>query len=225
MELKYKPNQNVFLTAFLIVLIIIIIIFYGIVSFSNYKRNALEDDMKIINQQLIMDDLYENYLEHTNNTDTEERCRILERQLESEYKLNRELLNRLRLINKDAVVSTDNYTKFMFVMTNIKLWMNYRNLNRDCNYNKKIILYFYTEEKIGGTQNIRKDVENNLFENRLTKFHERCPNAVVFALPYVNDILVLNQLILDNNVRDAPAIVVDDKVIYQIDNLDDVSCN
>lgn len=225
MELKYKPNQNVFLTAFLIVLIIIIIIFFGVISFSNYKRASLEDDMKIINQQLIMDDLYNNYLEHTNNKDAEERCAILEKQLDSEYKLNRELLNRLRLINKDAVVSTDNYTKFMFVLTNIKLWMNYRNLNRDCNYNKKIILYFYTEEKIGYTQNIRKDVENNLFENRLAKYYERCPNAVTFALPFINDVLVLNQLIKDNNVQDAPAIVIDDRVIYQIDELDYISCN
>ena len=87
--------------------------------------------MKIINQQLILDDLYDNYLEHTNNKDKEERCAILEKQLASEYKLNGELLNRLRQINKDAIVSTDNYTKLMFVLTNIKLWMNYRNLNRD----------------------------------------------------------------------------------------------
>lgn len=225
MELKYKPNQNVFLTAFLIVLVIVIIIFFGIIAFSNYKRAALEDDMKIINQQLILDDLYDNYLEHTNNKNPEERCTILEKQLATEYKLNGELLNRLRLINKDAVVSTDNYTKLMFVLTNIKLWMNYRNLNRDCNYNKKIILYFYTEEKIGDTQNIRKDVENNLFENRLSAFYERCPNSVAFALPYVTDVLILNQLINDNKVQDSPAIVVDEKVIYQIDELDNISCN
>ena len=74
-------------------------------------------------------------------------------------------------------------------------------------------------------QNVKKDVENNLFENRLSVFYERCPNAVTFALPYVNDVLVLNQLIKDNNVQDSPAIVVDDKVIYQIDELDKISCN
>lgn len=225
MELKYKPNQNVFLTAFLIVLIIIIIIFYGVISFSNYKRATLEDDMKIINQQLVLDDLYSNYLEHTNNKDIEEKCAILERQLASEYELNGELLNRLRLINKDAVVSTDNYTKLMFVLTNVKLWMNYRNLNKDCDYNKLIILYFYTEERVGDTQNIRKDVENDLFENRLVQFYDRCPNAVTFALPYVNDVLVLNQLIKDNKVQDSPAIVINDKVIYQIDELENVPCN
>ena len=40
MELKYKPDQNVFLTAFLIVLIIIIIIFFGIISFQTIKSST-----------------------------------------------------------------------------------------------------------------------------------------------------------------------------------------
>jgi len=222
---KYRPTHNIFLTALLIVLIIVIILFFGIISYDNYKRTNLEEDIKILNQQLILDDLYNNYLEHSENYDLSKKCNILAKQLNSQYQINRKLLDRLRNINKDAIVSTDNYIKFMYVLTNVKLWMHYNNFNDGCNNDTKILLYFYTEEKQTGSKQIKADAQNDLFENRLNQFTKSCDDSVVFALPYLPDIIVLNQLIIDYNVLRAPAIVVDENVIYNINELDDVVCD
>lgn len=221
---KNKPTHNIFLTALLIVLIIVIIMFFGVVSYDNYKRTNLEEDIKILNQQLILDELYDNYLEYSDNLDVSTKCEILSNQLNSQYKINRTLLDRLRNINKDAVVSTDNYIKFMYVTTNIKLWMHYNTFNNECNNNTKILLYFYTEEKESGFQQVKADAQNDLFENRLDQFSKSCENSVIFALPYLPEIIVLNQLITDYNVTRSPAIVYDNNVIYNINDLNNIIC-
>jgi hypothetical protein len=221
---KYKPTQNIFLTALLIVLIIVIILFFGVISYDDYKRTNLEEDIKILNQQLILDELYENYLEHSENDDLSKKCEILAKQLNSQYKINRTILDRLRNINKDAIVSTDNYIKFMYVVTNIKLWMHYTNFNDECNNDTKILLYFYTEEKQSGSEQIKADTANNLFEKRLDNFNKSCKNSVIFALPFLPEIIVLDQLITDYNITRAPAIVYEDDVIYNSNDLDNIVC-
>lgn len=221
---KYKPTQNIFLTALLIVLIIVIILFFGVISYDNYKRTNLEEDIKILNQQLILDELYENYLEHSENDDLSKKCEILAKQLNSQYKINRTLLDRLRNINKDAIVSTDNYIKFMYVVTNIKLWMHYNNFNDECNNDTKILLYFYTEEKESGSEQIKADAANDLFEKKLDNFNKFCKNSVIFALPYLPEIIVLDQLITDYNITRSPAIVYEDEVIYNINDLNNIVC-
>jgi hypothetical protein len=48
---------------------------------------------------------------------------------------------------------------------------------------------------------------------------------VVFALPYLPEIIVLNQLIIDYNVSRAPSIVFNDNVIYNINELDNIVCD
>lgn len=220
---KQKVSANLFLFAFLIVLIIGLIAFFGVLEYDRYKRNNLEDEFKLLNQQILLDDLYSSYLK-TAATPIDA-CNVLEKQANAEFALNRELLDKLKVIEKDAVVKTDNYIKYMYVLTNIKLWINYTNLNIDCNYGKKIILYFYPEPPEATVEEIKSNQLTRLFENKLAEFSKRCPNTVVFALPYLTDIPILNQLIIENNVVTSPALVVDNNTIYDLRELDDVNCS
>jgi hypothetical protein len=136
-------TKNVFLATFLIVLITLIIVFFGIIGYDNYKKGTYENDIKLLNQQMALDDVFVLYAADSNNL--YEKCNILEKQYDAEYTLNRQLLTKLRSINKNAIVPTSNYIKYMYVLTNVKLWMYHKKLNVDCNNEKTLVLYFYSE--------------------------------------------------------------------------------
>ncbi len=214
---------NVFLTAFLILLIMLIIIFFGVMGYDNYKKNGYEEDIKLLNQQMVLDDLFMVYIEDTNNV--QEKCSILEKQYSAEYNLNRQLFDRLKQINENALVPTSNYIKYMYVLTNVKLWMYHKKLNIDCDKNKTLILYFYSETiNQGKLDQIKDEHINSLFEDTLNSLSDRCDNINVFVLPYNKDIIILNQIISDYNVVHYPAIVVDNNVYYNVSDLQDFNC-
>lgn len=222
-KIKKGVSANIYLAAALVVLVIGLIVFFGIMAYDNYKRNSLEDEFKLLNQQILLDDLYSSYLKTASTP--QDTCIVLEKQMNAEFALNRELLDKLKAIDKDAVVKTENYIKYMYVLTNVKLWINYTNLNIDCNYGKKIILYFYPEPKEATVQEIKENQITRFFENKLADFSKRCPNTVVFALPYLKDVPILNELIMENNVVTSPALVVDNKTVYNLTELDDINCS
>jgi len=216
-------SVNVFLTAFLILLIVLIIIFFGVMGYDNYKKNGYEEDIKLLNQQMVLDDLFMVYIADTNNI--QEKCSILEKQYSAEYNLNRQLLDKLRQINENALVPTSNYIKYMYVLTNVKLWMYHKKLNIDCNKDKILILYFYSETiNQGKLDKIKDEHINSLFEDTLNSISERCKNINVFVLPYNKDIIILNQIISDYNVANYPAIVVDKNVYYNVSELQNFNC-
>jgi len=216
-------NVNVFLTAFLILLIVLIIAFFGVMAYDNYKKSGYEEDIKLLNEQMVLDDLFMVYVGDSNNT--QEKCTVLEKQYSAEYNLNRQLLDRLRQINESALVPTSNYIKYMYVLTNVKLWMYHKKLNVDCDKNKTLMLYFYSETiKQGKLDRIKDNQINSLFENTLNSLSDRCKNINVFVLPYNKDIIILNQIISDYNVVRYPAIVVDKNVYYNVSDLKDFNC-
>jgi hypothetical protein len=216
-------TANVFLTAFLILLIVLIIIFFGVIAYDNYKKSGYEEDIKLLNQQMVLDDLFMVYVADSNNT--AEKCDILEKQYNAEYNLNRQLLSRLKQINENALVPTSNYVKYMYVLTNVKLWMYHKKLNIDCDKNKTLILYFYSETiRQGKLDRIKDEQLNNLFEDTLNNLSDKCNNVNVFVLPYNKEIIILNQIISDYNVNNYPAIVIDKNVYYNVSILNDFNC-
>jgi len=216
-------TANVFLTAFLILLIILIIVFFGVIAYDNYKKSGYEEDIKLLNQQMVLDDLFMVYVADSNNT--VEKCDILEKQYNAQYNLNRQLLSRLRQINENALVPTSNYIKYMYVLTNVKLWMYHKKLNIDCDKNKTLILYFYSETiRQGKLDRIKDEQLNNLFEDTLNNLSDKCNNVNVFVLPYNKEIIILNQIISDYNVNNYPAIVIDKNVYYNVSILNDFNC-
>ncbi|MEI8364245.1 MAG: hypothetical protein WCF78_02210 [archaeon] len=216
-------TANVFLTAFLILLIVLMIAFFGVMAYDNYKKSGYEEDIKLLNQQMVLDDLFMVYVADSNNT--AEKCDILEKQYNAQYNLNRQLLSRLRQINENALVPTSNYIKYMYVLTNVKLWMYHKKLNIDCDKNKTLILYFYSETiRQGKLDRIKDEQLNNLFEDTLNNLSDRCNNVNVFVLPYNKEIIILNQIISDYNVNNYPAIVIDKNVYYNVSPLKDFNC-
>jgi len=219
-----KINKNIFLAAFLILIVILIILFFSIIYTENLKKESYEEDLKFLNQQMLIDDLFLAYLEDTNNT--EDKCLVLEKQYAAEYLINRNLLEKLTKINKNALVPTSNSTKYMYVLTNVKLWLYHKKLNQDCNNNKKLILYFYSETiNQGKLDRIKDEQSNSIFENALTELSKRCNNVNIFALPYNKDIILLNQIISDYDLKTYPVIVIDGKSYYRIDELKDYNCD
>lgn len=219
-----KININLFLTAFLILIIILIILFFIIGYTENLKTKSYEEDLKFLNQQMLIDDLFLAYIGETNNT--ADKCAVLEKQYTAEYLINRELLAKLTQINKNALVPTSNSTKYMYVLTNVKLWLYHKKLNQDCNNNnKKLILYFYSETvNQGKLDRIKDEQANSIFEKTLTDISDRCKNVNIFALPYNKDIIILNQIISDYNLQTYPVVVIEKDVYYKISDLEDYNC-
>jgi hypothetical protein len=103
--------------------------------------------------------------------------------------------------------------------------MYYQKLNIDCDKNKTLILYFYSETiSQGKLDRINDEHLNSLFERELNRLSDDCNNLNVFVLPYNRDIIILNQIISDYNVRTYPAIVIDDNVYYSVSDLKKFNC-
>jgi hypothetical protein len=208
----HKASKNIFLGAILIVLIFIIASYSGIMLYDNYKKDQLEYDFSVLNQQILLDDLYNTYLEDSNSQ--AEKCNVLFDQLESQISLNNELYKRLTVINNNnAIVETDNKLKYMYVLTNIKLWLHYKDIKENCDFNITGVLYFYPEIHESNPDKEKIDANTRVFQKKLQEFDRMCAYKS-FALPYLKEIPILNRLIIDYNVTKAPAVVVGNKVIY-----------
>ncbi|MFH0905923.1 MAG: hypothetical protein V1824_01135 [archaeon] len=223
-----KVSKNIFLASILILLIFLIIAYSGIMLYDNYKKDKLEDDYSLLTQQILLDDLFNNYLAApiTNIN----KCEVLHKQLDSQLDISNQLFERLRLINKNAIVESDNKLKYMYILTNIRLWLHYNNINKECNEDNRSILYFYPEIAGFSTQKAESDAKTIMFERKLSTLSEKC-NLRSFALPYINYIPILKQIISDYNITNSPAVVINGKVYYDIpsklDNtfLEEINCN
>ena len=198
------------------------------ILYDKHKKSKLADDFSLLNQQIILDDLYNNYLKNANTQ--AQKCKILNNQLYSQQKINEELFKRLRLVNKNAIVETDNNLKYMYVLTNIKLWLHNKKINKECGGNIKSILYFYPEISGYSAEKVKLDAKTRVFEHKLSRLAKKC-DFRSFALPYINYIPILNQIIEDYNVSSAPVAVINNKVYYDIPNdlntdfLNSINCN
>ena len=210
---EHKFNQNILLVSFLLLLIVMIAIYSGIILYDKYKKSQIQDDFTLLNQQILLNDLYNSYLDDVNSQDL--KCEVLNKQLMSQLKINEELFERLRLINKNAIVETDNSLKYMFVLTNIKLWLHYNKINKDCDTDIKTLLFFYPEIAGHSSQKAISDAKTKIFEHRLNILTEKC-GFRSFALPYIDYIPVLDQIIIDYNVTSSPAVYINGKVYYEL---------
>ncbi|MCK9292869.1 MAG: hypothetical protein WCY27_01045 [archaeon] len=210
---EHKFNQNILLVSFLLLLIVMIAIYSGIVLYDKYKKSEIQDDFTLLNQQILLNDLYNSYLSDVNSQDL--KCEVLNKQISSQLKINEELFERLRLINKNAIVETDNSLKYMYVLTNIRLWLQYNKVNKDCNIDNETVLFFYPEIAGHSSQKAISDAQTKIFEHRLAKLLEKCKYRSI-ALPYLDYIPVLDQIIKDYNVTSAPAVYINGKIYYEL---------
>jgi len=220
-----KFNNNLLLFVFLVIIILFISVFSAITFYDNYKRKIIEDDYNILNQQIIIDGLYQSYLQEEGI----DKCFVLENQLDSYLQTNYELFLRLKLINKNAIVESDNRTKLLFILTNLKLWFHYNTIERECgDLDKTAILYFYPEFQDFSVEKAKSDAKTVVFSEKLDDLAKDC-NLASIALPYIDYIPILNQIINDYNVTNAPSIYVNGKVYYDIENtpdfLKEIGCN
>ena len=193
--------------------------------FDNYKRKIIEDDYNILQQQIILDDLYNSYI----SSNDINKCQILNNQLESYLIINDELYKRLKKIDRNAIVESDDRTKLLFVFTNIKLWFHYNTIEKECGIsNTKAMLYFYPEFEDFSVEKAESDAKTIVFAEKLRRLSEKCDLKSI-AVPYRVHIPILNQLITDYNISEAPSIYTNGKVYYDIlendsNFLNDIGC-
>ncbi len=218
-------NNNILVFVFLVLIILFLVVFSAITFYDSYKRKIIEDDYNILQQQIILNDIYKSYLEDGNK----DKCVILKNQLESYLKVNNELYLRLKKINRNAIVESDDNTKLLFILTNIKLWFHYNSIEKECGaIDNKGILYFYPEFREFSVEKAGSDAKTLFFAEKLNRLAKQC-NFTSIALPKVDYIPIVNQLIIDYNITDAPAAYINGKVYYTIDNtpefLEEIGCN
>ena len=213
---KKSFNNNVLLFALLIIIVLFIVVFSAINFYDSHKRKVIEDDYNILQQQIILNDLYKKYLDESNS----QRCTILKNQLDAYLNINSELYQRLKKINRNAVVESDDRTKLLFVLTNINLWLHYNSIEEECGYSKeRAILYFYPEFQKFSVEKAESDAKTLFFAEKLGRLTNEC-NFNSIALPYVDYIPILDQIISDYNISSAPSVYINGKVYYDV-NLDD----
>lgn len=225
LEKENKFNHNILLFVFLVLIILFLVVFSAITFYDNYKRKVIEDDYNVLQQQIILNDIYKAYLEAGNTN----KCVILKNQLESYLKVNNELYLRLKKINKNAIVESDDNTKLLFILTNIKLWFHYNSIEKECGVlDNRGILYFYPEFRKFSVEKAASDAKTIFFSEKLDRLSKKC-NFTSIALPKVDYIPILNQLIIDYNIMDAPAAYINGKVYYDLETtpefLEEIGCN
>jgi len=209
--MMFSFRKNVLLGALLLLVCTIIIIYTIVISYDNYHRNNIEDDYYLLQQQIVLNDLYNLYLEDTNN----HQCDILNNQLNALSNIQNELLGRLNKINNQGVVYSDNKIKYTYILTNVRLWLHYNKIKKECGVDRDAILYFYPEIKNQTVEKIHKDVVTQIFQEKLDLLKNDC-NYNVIALPYLQDIPIVRQIVQDYNIVDSPAIELNGKVYYDI---------
>ncbi len=220
-----KFNKNILLFVLLIIVILFLIVFSAITFYDSHKRKMIEDDYNILQQQIILNDIYRSYLEESDI----DKCIILENQLDSYLSVNQELFLRLTKINKNAIVESDDRTKLLFILTNVKLWFHYNLIDKECgDIKSKAALYFYPEHKEFNQQKAEADAKTIVFAEKLGRLSKQC-NLTSIALPYISSIPILDQLIKDYEVLQAPSVYINGKTYYEIlntpDFLAEIGCN
>jgi hypothetical protein len=216
--IKEKLNKNLFLSALLIIIIIVIVVFSIILFYDSNRRDALFDEYLYLQQQIVLDDIYQDYLDSDTNLSTQKKCEILHTQLNNRFKTIDLLLDKLRSINEYGIIDAENKTKQTYILTNVKLWLQYKKLNNICYTGKEAILYFYPETKdLSLSEKSKLDAQTKIFEYKLEKFKIENDCGVI-ALPYLKNTPILNQIITDYNISASPAIVYKNEIYYDINN-------
>lgn len=223
-ELEEKFNKNIFIAAILIVLIIFIVGYFTITIYDTKKRTGLMDEFNLLNQQVGLDEIYDAYLKEN----PEQKCEILKSQLNSMLNTNSKLYIKLKQYNENAIVSTDNVIKYQFVITNIKLWLQYNKIKDECDSNNKVMLYFYPEIFEDTPKKAEIDAKTIIFENKLRKIMNDCQYLSI-ALPDKSDIEIIDLIKKEYNVIDSPSALINGKMYYNIDFTtefyEEINCN
>jgi len=211
-ELKETLNRNFFLAGIMIVTIVFIVGYFTIIIYDNTKKENIQEEFTLLNQQIKLDEIYEIYLKEK----PELKCEILNNQLNSQLRINEGLFNKLKQYNKNAIVSTDNVIKYQLVLTNIKLWLQYNQIKENCDSDIKVMLYFYPEILEDTPKKILLDAKTVIFESKLQKIMSDCDYLSV-ALPDRNDLEIINLIKKEHDIIDSPSVLINDKMYYDID--------
>jgi len=212
-KMKNKFNNNILFYSFIILLILVLIIYSSIMLYDNYKKQQIKDEISLLNQQTLLNDLYSSYISDVNTT--AQKCSILNNQFNYLLNVNAELYDKLKSINKNAIVETDNNVKYMYVLENIKLWLQYKKINRECKANKKVALYFYPEINDWSVEKSELNAKTMLFQRKLSNVLNKCGYYSI-ALPYIKYIPIIQQMAIDYNITSSPSAFINNKVFYDI---------
>jgi hypothetical protein len=207
---------DVLLSAFLILIIVVFVTFTTVVTYDRHKRDTLFDEYFILQQKIVLDDIYSEYLEVREGNNIN-KCEILEKQVESSLELSNHLLKKLKTINQFGIVPSDNRIKYVYILTNVKLWLQQQKIENECGEEKNIVIYFYPEISGSTSEKAMWDTKTVFFEKKLETLTNNCKVDGLIALPYIKNIPILDQMIKDFNITQPLAIVINDNILYDED--------
>ncbi len=205
---------DVLLTSFLILIIVVFVTFFTVTTYDRNKRDSLFDDYFVLQQKIMLDDIFSEYTEFTENVN---QCDILNKQIDSSIILSQELLEKLKTINQFGIVTSDNRVKYVYILSNIKLWLQQEKFSKQCDDSRKIVLYFYPEFQSHSTEKVMWDTKTVFFEKKIRNLVESGYVEGTIALPYLKEIPIINQMIEDFQIEEPLAVVINDKVYYDED--------
>lgn len=215
-KLNENVSKNIFLIGILIVIVVFIVGYFTIVIYDNKKKTTIQDDFTILNQQISLDEIYNTYLEKY----PEQKCEILQNQLVSQLKTSDALYTKLKQYNENAIVSTDNVIKYQYVITNIKLWMQFNKIKEECNPDLRVMLYIYPEIFEDTPKKHELDAKTIVFESKLRKVMAEC-NYLSLAIPDKSNIEVIDIIMKEYNILDSPSVWINGETYYDIDFSDE----
>ena len=188
--------------------IIAFVLFFGTMYFVNsldqQRMNTLNEELREANYESEDSRLLLLYMDTM--AEEGEVCGALQAQVAQHVDKNQRLLGKMGSY-EEANLFGDEYfaIKQGYILNNIGLWMYFNDYSERCDTDDVDILYFYRD---------RAPCEECAVEEQvLNKVRDRCVNVRNFAFPVNVDVSVLDLVKERYGITDAPAIVIDGKVV------------
>jgi len=198
-------GKSVYLIAAVITTIVFIVIFMFVKIDESARVNRLSEEIMSLYEEQQSNKILQAYLDNAD----ENSCIIFERQISRQLGRIYGLFSELEKIKDATFATSQDSVKRQYLLASMSLWIDLKNASKTCKLNIKPVLYFFPDSA--------DCVECDAMMGQLEILKSECPQTRVFAFPIESkDFEFVELLKKDYNVSSAPAIVVNDNVVYSV---------
>lgn len=100
--------------------------------------------------------------------------------------------------------------KKRYALLQLQFWINSINLKNSCNANYSTLVYFYSH--FDKTLEVKQKLQSAVLSN----IKEKCgPNLMLIPLPLDLDIMTINLIKSQYNIKTAPSILINEKILLE----------
>jgi hypothetical protein len=161
--------KSVYLTAIIATIAILVIVFFSIKGAEDAKFSELNKEL----DQIVMENTLFSFYADFDQDNKESYCAVLDQSISNLSKRVSSLEKRLAAYEESSFNTEEFYlTKRNYLMTNMFLYKSHQDAMAKCDWNTKLVLFFYAEDKscdpncgIIGTQLVDLKRDCNTFRN------------------------------------------------------------